>query len=238
MIPSDYFKRAGLGLQVPVAAVESARQGLHLALDEAKSVSVPSTPSSLARLYEFKVPKLGPDGTCSTFDDLEEKPYDLTPVLGGRNFVATTRLMTLDVLVEHCQKALGVGWLGIYQARQLESGAALVKLAYRGAPSRAEFPLTPEFAEKSNNSTVAMTGEAKVINDLPAYLASGGAYYECDPKVKAEVCLPILTDSGVVGVIDAEHSVAQWFRTERLALLVALAIELPKLLPSGGLTVS
>jgi len=238
MTPSDYFKRVGLGLQVPVASVERARQGLHLALDEAKSVSVPSTPTSLAKLYEFKVPKVGPDGTCATFDELEEKAYDLTGVLNGRNFVSTTRLMTLDALVEHCQHALGVGWLGIYQARETERGAALVKLAYRGAPSRAEFPLTPEFAAKSNNSTVAMTGEAKVINDLPAYLASGGAYSECDPKVKAEVCLPILTDAGAVGVVDAEHSVAQWFTTERLALLVALAIELPKLLPSGGLTVS
>ena len=236
MTPSDYCTR--VGLEGPPAAVDAARGGLHRALDEAKSASVPSTPTSLARLYEFKVPKLSPDGSCSVLDELEEKPYDLAARLGGRSLASTTRLMTLDMLVAHCQRALHAGWVGFYQARETPSGAALVKLAYRGAPSRAEFPLTPEFAIKSNNSTVAMSGRANVINDVQAYRASGGAYYECDPTVKAEACLPIISESGVVGLIDVEHTVAQWFSEQRLALLVALALELPTLLPSGGLTAS
>ena len=232
----EYCSR--VGLDVEASEIDAAREALHGALDLAKSASMPSTPSSLAKLYEFKVPKLSPDGTCAVFDDLAEKPYDLTAVLGGRSFAVTTRLMTLDVLVEHCAKALAVGWVGIYQARETPTGAALVKLAYRGLPSRAEFPLTPEFAVTSNNSSVALSGRAHVINDLAAHVASGGAYYECDPKVKAEACLPVINDSGVIGLIDAEHSVANWFGSKRLALLIALALELPALLPSGGLTVS
>ena len=44
----------------------------------------------------------------------------------------------------------------------------LVKLAYVGRPSRAEFPLTKEFAEKSTNSTVGLTGRATVIASLIA----------------------------------------------------------------------
>ena len=236
MTPSDYCSKVGLA--VPSEAVEAARRGLLEALDEAKSASVPSTPNSLAKLYEYKVPKLSPDGTCAAFDDLDDKPYDLAAALGGRSLTATTRLMTLDGLVAHCEQALQVGWVGLYQARPTPTGAALIKLAYRGLPSRAEFPLTSEFAVKSNNSTVAMSGKANVINDVQAHLASGCAYYECDPKVKAEACLPVISDTGVVGLIDAEHDVAQWFTTQRLAMLVALALELPRLLPSGGLTVS
>jgi putative methionine-R-sulfoxide reductase with GAF domain len=232
----EYCSR--VGLDVEASEVEAARASIYRALDKAKAASLPSTPTSLAKLYQFKVPKLSPDGTCAAFDDLADLPYDVSAVLGGRSFMSTTRLMTLDALVEHCAVELAAGWVGIYQARETPSGAALVKLAYRGIASRAEFPLTPEFAVNSNNSTVALTGRANVINDVQGHLAAGGAYYECDPRVKAEACLPVINDSGVVGLIDAEHSVANWFDSKRLALLVALALELPTHLPSGGLTVS
>ena len=236
MNASEYCSRVGLDLSPSV--VEDGLSQLNRALDVAKSASVPSTPNSLARLYEFKVPKLAPDGSCAAYDDFDDKPYDLGAVLGGRTFTSTTRLMTLDTLVSYLEQALCVGWVGVYQARQTENGAALVKLAYRGIPSRAEFPLTPEFAAKSNNATVAMTGTASVINDLPKHLASGGTYYECDPKVKAEACLPVINTKGVIGLIDAEHFVAGWFTPERLGLLVALALELPRLMPAGGVTIS
>lgn len=236
MTAEEYCERVGLHVQA--ADVDQARASLNLALDEAKSASVPSTPTSLARLYEFKVPKLESGGACVRFDDLAEKPYDLTEIFGGRSFMTTTRLMTLDALVEHAERELSAGWLGIYQARETPRGKALVKLAYRGAASRAEFPLTPEFAAKSHNSTVAMTGKASVINDLQAYSKSGGASYECDPKVRCEACLPVLKDGAVIGVIDAEHTNAQHFTPTRLAMLAALALELPAFLPSGGLSIS
>ena len=74
----------------------------------------------------------------------------------------------------------------------------LVKLSYFGAPSRAEFPLTDEFAAISNNSTVGLSGKARIINDVPAYLTKGGEYYTCDPKVLAEACIPLFDAQGQV----------------------------------------
>ena len=38
--------------------------------------------------------------------------------------------------------------------------------AYVGAPSRAEFPLTEEFARTSNNSTVGLSGKARALYRL------------------------------------------------------------------------
>ncbi len=237
MNQSDYCTR--VGLDVSEAAVNEARTQLWRALDEAKSASVPSTPHSLAKLYEFKVPKLSADGSCSLHDELDDKPYDLSVVLGGRTLTATTRLMTLDTVIAQSHRALQADWLGVYQARTVGSGPALVKLAYRGAPSRAEFPLTAEFAKKSNNARVALSGRATVIHDVAAHVASGGEYYECDPRVQAEACVPVLDEAGhVVGLVDAEHSVKGWFTRERLGAVVALALELPKLLPSGGFVVT
>lgn len=50
----------------------------------------------------------------------------------------------------------------------------LLKEAYRGAASRAIFPLTAEFAEQSNNSWVALNAKAKLVADVSAY---EGPYY-------------------------------------------------------------
>ncbi|MDP5206517.1 histidine kinase, partial [Alishewanella sp. SMS9] len=128
----------------------------------------------------------------------------------------------------------GLAWFGIYQARaNLEQEMVLVKLSYFGAASRAEFPLNTEFAKISNNSTVGLTGQARVINDVAAYLQQGGEYYTCDPKVKAEACLPLFAQSGkIVGIIDAEDLKQQVFTAEALALLVAVCLSIPECLPA------
>ncbi|MDC2890843.1 hypothetical protein [Psychrosphaera algicola] len=70
-------------------------------------------------------------------------------------------------------------------------------MAYFGEPSRAEFPLTPEFATISNNSFVGLYGEKRTINDVQKYVADGGEYYTCDPKVKSELCWPILSPNSL-----------------------------------------
>ena len=82
-------------------------------------------------------------------------------------------------------------------------------------PSRAEFPLTEAFAEYSNNSRVGLTGWAVLIEDVKAWRAEGGGYYECDPKVMSEVCLPVQgQDDNVLGILDAEASSAGFFTPE------------------------
>ena len=79
----------------------------------------------------------------------------------------TRRLALLERLVERAQETTGCDWLGIYQRRVNPAGLpVLVKLSYVGRPSRAEFPLTPEFAAGSTNSTVGLTGRALVIDDV------------------------------------------------------------------------
>ncbi len=105
-----------------------------------------------------------------------------------------------------------------------------MKLSYFGAPSRAEFPLTAEFAAISNNVTVGLSGKARIINDVPAYLATGGEYYTCDPKVLAEACIPLFDGSGqVTGIIDSEAFAKDFFNGRELALLIATALVVPTL---------
>ena len=110
-----------------------------------------------------------------------------------------------------------------------------MKLSYKGQASRAEFPLTAAFAKKSTNVSVAMTGLARVIPDVKAHVAIGGAFYECDPKTQTELCLPIIEPRGVLGVVGAEHTSAGHFTPERQAWLAALALEFPAVLPHGGI---
>jgi putative methionine-R-sulfoxide reductase with GAF domain len=226
----SYLSKAGL--TVDVAATREAQQGLWGVLEEAKKASLPATPSALNALYQYKVPKLSPDGSCSLHEELDPVPYDLGVVLGGRSIQNSFSLITLDALVEFVQRQIGSDWLGVYQRRELPSGPALVKLAYLGAFSRAEFPLTEAFAKTSNNVAVALSGKARVLADVKAHAAAGGAYYECDPKVQSEVCLPLLDANGkVVGLVDAESQRPGHFDPAKLAQLVALAVECPSHLP-------
>lgn len=226
----SYLSRAGL--QIDAGAVREAQQALWDILDEAKKASLPATPSALNGLYTYQVPKVSPDGSCSLHEELDPRPYDLSVALGSRSVQNSCALLVLDALVEFSHRQTGSGWTGVYQRRALASGPALVKLAYQGAPSRAEFPLTEAFAKTSNNVAVALSGQARVLQDVRAHVASGGAYYECDPKVQSEACLPVLDASGrVVGLLDAESPHPGHWTQPRLALLVALATECAAHLP-------
>jgi L-methionine (R)-S-oxide reductase len=183
-------------------------------------------------LYRYPVPMLTEDGSCSLADEIAPAPYDLGVLMGGRSANSTRKLLLLRQLVNRASEVIGADWLGIYQRRGKSDGSeVLVKLAYRGRPSRAEFPLTAEFAHASTNASVGLSGKARVIGDVEAYMREGGGFYVCDVAVQSEVCLPILWDSGLVGIIDAEASPKLFFSTERLATLVALALVAPACLP-------
>jgi putative methionine-R-sulfoxide reductase with GAF domain len=184
-------------------------------------------------LYTYPVPMLSEDGTCSVVDDLAPVPYDLTGILGGRSEQATRRLALLERLVERAQETTGSDWVGIYQRRRTPAGLpVLVKLSYVGRPSRAEFPLTPEFAAGSTNSSVGLTGRALVIDDVKRHVEGGGGFYVCDDEVQSEACLPLLDDArNVVGIVDAEAKPKSFYGPVRLATLSALAIVASAVLP-------
>jgi GAF domain-containing protein len=184
-------------------------------------------------LYRYPVPMLSDDGACSLIDELAPTPYDLAPIIGGRSANNTRKLLLLHQLVGRATEVLGADWLGIYQRRGSVDGVeVLVKLAYRGRPSRAEFPLDAEFARGSSNSSVGLSGKALLIDDIEAYKLAGGGYYICDDKVQSEVCLPIFAvgTNRLVGIIDAEAATRQFFTADRVAVLAALSLVAPSCL--------
>lgn len=184
-------------------------------------------------LYAYTVPMMTDDGVCSIVDQLAPVPYDLAPILGGRSDQTTRRLALMERLVERTQETTGADWVGIYQRRVNPAGVpVLVKVAYVGRPSRAEFPLTTEFAQRSTNSTVGLTGRATVIDDVGKHVEAGGGFYVCDDGVQSEACVPILdSHRQVVGIVDAEAKPRGFFGAERLAVVAALAIVAAAVLP-------
>lgn len=178
--------------------------------------------------WRYRVPELGEGGACSLFGQLAEAPYDLAATLGGRTPANRRLVAAAALVVDYYRRHSRSHWFGIYQARRDAAGApTLVKLAYFGAESRAEFPLTEDFARGSNNSAVGLSGRGRVINDVAAFVAEGGGYYTCDPKVKAEACLPVFArDGSVAGILDSEAFEAGFFAGEELALAVAVAVVL------------
>lgn len=184
-------------------------------------------------LYRFQVPLQSADGSCSLIDEMDPVLFDLARALGGESDALTRKLKLLNILVTRAAMVTGADWVGVYQRRKNDAGAeVLVKLAFRGRPSRAEFPLNAEFAKGSTNSGVGLSGQAKLIDDVAAYLAQGGGFYVCDDAVQSEICVPILdADGTILGIIDAEASPARFFNADRQAVIVALALVAAPLLP-------
>jgi putative methionine-R-sulfoxide reductase with GAF domain len=217
-MPQAYLDAVGLSLSAP--ALVLAVSQLTAALP-----GLPKAPP--ADLYRYLVPKLGEGGSCSLVDELDDTPYSVAAWLGGESAAADAMLMQLQALVEATLQAVPADWLGVYCRFERDGQARLVKLAYRGLPSRGEFPLTEDFALFSNNSRVGLSGRAAIVADVAAWQAAGGAYYECDPKVQSEVCLPVLAADGrVVGILDAEDARPGFFGEAEQAALAALALAL------------
>lgn len=188
--------------------------------------------SDIAVQWQFKVPELGEGGACSLFGILADEPYDLTAILGGVTAQSQRLLAQATAVVQYYRQHSRSHWFGVYQARVNPQGErVLVKLAYFGAESRAEFPLTTEFAQISNNSSVGLSGHGRIINDVEGYVAKGGEYYTCDPKVQAEACLPVFDEQGnVAGIVDSEAFAKDFFSGDELALLLAVTTTLSSVL--------
>jgi len=217
MTISNYLQQSGLAEAVSAECLQQAlvfQQQLQVWMAQAKPEIQ----------WQYQVPELGEGGACSLFGQLAEQPYDLELTLGGRNPATTRMLEQVTAVVAFYRQHSRSQWFGVYQKRRHpDGGFVLVKLAYYGAASRAEFPLTPEFAAMSNNSSVGLSGKARIINDVGSYLTTGGEYYTCDPKVQSEACLPLLdADAQVLGIVDAEAFDQHVYSEKELALLLAV----------------
>jgi len=71
-----------------------------------------------------------------------------------------------------------------------------------------------------------------VIDDVSKHVEAGGGFYVCDEGVQSEACVPILDESRqVIGIVDAEAKPAAFFDAQRLAIIAALALVCPAVLP-------
>ena len=224
----SYLFTAGLdALSAHVPVIEKAIHDFIAQLGTSMNVSNDA-------LYRYEVPLISEDGSCSLIDEIDPVAYDLSRILGGESEANTRKLKLLNIMVTRATMVTGTDWVGIYQRRLNAVGnTVLVKLAYRGRPSRAEFPLNAEFAKGSTNSAVGLSGQAKLIDDVAAYQAEGGGFYVCDDAVQSEMCVPIFDapDGKVIGIIDAEASPKAFFNADRQAAMVAMALVAMALLP-------
>ena len=175
--------------------------------------------SDAASLGSWRIPTASADGTCSSAK-LSAAPFSIIGELttaGAEQTFALRRLWVMRKVAEELSSLTGAQWAGVYEVvTSVRSDAGgdtpcLLKLAYVGSPSRAWFPLTTDFAAKSNNSAVALSGDACIIHDVRR-LPPTANYYECDGKVRSEACVPILSSHGnVIGLIDVESFAPQAF---------------------------
>ena len=205
------------------------REKMHLFLKyEEKIKRTPIQEFNTESLYVYESPKFI-NGSCSLENKTE--PYNLQKVLKEKNETNTRYLAFLNKAIQQVYKDTKVGWVGVYKKYALEHGNVLVKMAYRGIPSRAEFPLyLPNFV--SNNTKVGLSGEAILINNMEAFFSKGGEYYECDAAVQSELCLPIFNENGseIIGILDAEDHQKYFFTETNVMEMIALCINLSKLL--------
>ena len=212
----------------------------------------------IRQIYEYRVPGTSEDGSCSILETLAEFPFNLA--INAYNIatafnpaelrynIMTERLVRLNNLIHELYKLTGADWIGVYRlmgAKGSHDGnkeiPTLVKEAYRGEPSRALFPVTIEFSEKSTNSWVALNGKARVIMNTNK-LEEGVSYYKCSGNVQSELCVPILRRKNidgdneeelftyeVIGIIDLESWNANHFSSRVIAEVLKTALDIGRL---------
>jgi len=124
---------------------------------------------------------LSEDGSCNA-KGLDPTPYNLAKTLAAHGISEAAEDFTsgnYDALVAHaeteriwrlkqlCESASAESksdWFGVYRATTNGNGEQiLLKEAYIGKASRAEFPLSEDWAAKSNNTTVRIGTRFHII---------------------------------------------------------------------------
>jgi putative methionine-R-sulfoxide reductase with GAF domain len=207
---------------------------------ESPASRTPVSQQELDAIYKYDVPIITEEHNtgevCSKFK--AKDPFNLaTRVLNLsynletlQHHPQTERLVKLQDFVGALHKEVGCDWIGIYRAianlqfdEKTLYASVLIKEAYRGSFSRADFPITEEFAKRSTNSLVALTGQTKIIDDVNSH---GGPYYQCDVQVNSEICAPISHNGKVIGIIDAEAFQPGFFKENNRILKITEACKL------------
>lgn len=182
---------------------------------------------------QYRVPRITDSNECSF--GMVQNPFELKWAvdLGEKNQLRLRRLFTaLSWLHERTQ----LDWVGLYQKVEAveipsyiddfygqEAGVNhLTKLCYVGAPSRALFPLSQEFASGSNNSRCYLEQQALVIQNIDHAKQQGQPYYECDPKVRSEISIPLSWQGLDVGLFDGEAFSQDFFTQENILACLGL----------------
>jgi L-methionine (R)-S-oxide reductase len=170
---------------------------------------------------KYLQPKLNADGSCPIFKENGDI-YDLRK--WHKDADETLLVKFVKHLYQICHKTereTNLAWFGIYLLKKKKT---LVKYAYIGEFSKAEFPVDEENAKKSNNAFVAYYNKDIYIPDVENHT---GVYYACDAKVMSELCLPLVhpKTKKVIGIIDCEDFRKNYF-THRLEYFNKLALEI------------
>ncbi|MCB0365606.1 MAG: hypothetical protein H6624_04235 [Bdellovibrionaceae bacterium] len=184
--------------------------------------------------HQYRVPRISEDNTCGF--GMVQNPFELKWAfeLHDKNLLRLSRLYTA---LHWLNEKVHLDWLGLYQKCEGLSQPSfiddnygneldqpnLIKLCYIGAPSRAAFPLTQEFARQSNNSRAFLNQQPLLIQDVKEAVADGAPYYECDPAVKSELCLPLIWQGLEIGLFDGEAFTKNFFDGDKINACLALA---------------
>ena len=174
-------------------------------------------------LFSYVEPKLNEDGTCPIYKE-PGNTYDLLQYVDSAEQKENLQdlLARLNRLVRYIHNKTGVDWFGIY----LRHDDKLVKYVYNGEMSKAEFPISEYYLDKSINTRVIMEKRPYYIPDVEAH---DGPYYRCDAKVMSELCCPIFAPDGrVIGIFDSEDHRKNFFddRIDFISNKVKKAIEI------------
>jgi putative methionine-R-sulfoxide reductase with GAF domain len=212
------------------------------------------TDEVVQHMYEYRVPTISADGTCSNTEVLAKSPFNLAVngynICGASAFSAaelrshpmTERLVRLKSIIEGLYELTQADWIGLYRlvSDVSDRGApipTLMKESYRGEPSRALFPVTEEFAKRSTNSWVALNAKGRVISNTSS-IEDGVSYYKCSGKVLSELCVPILrrirdeepasnlASFEVIGIIDLESWKANHFSAPLILEVLKVAFDI------------
>ncbi len=133
----------------------------------------------------------------------------------------STLSLSIDEIIEQATQAIGEAFtfdnfgVLLFDPKQ---GVLRHHKSYRGAvPENGEYALGVGVS-----GTVAQTGKPWLINDVRTV----EQYIPASPTALSELCVPILSGENLIGVLNAESNLANFFTEEDLRLMVTVAGQL------------